>query len=76
MISLNLIITPEFIQKVHSEFPDARLYAFRLDRGLSEPDVLAAKPGVFWDRERGLNEKQYIIPGAGGLGETLNNAED
>lgn len=76
MISLNLIITPEFIRKVHDEFPDTRLYAFRLDRGLSPPEVLASKPGIYWDRERGLNERQYIIPGAGGLGETLNNAED
>ncbi len=76
MISLNLIITPEFIRKVHNEFPETRLYAFRLDRGLSPAHVLAAKPGLYWDQERGLNDKQYIIPGAGGLGETLNNAED
>ena len=76
MISLNLIITPEFIKRVHSEFPDVKIYAFRVDRGLSDPEVLAAKPGKYWDRERGLNSKQYIIPGAGGLGEVLNNAED
>ena len=30
--------------------------------------------GTFWDKEKGLNEYQYIVPGAGGLGEILNNA--
>jgi uracil phosphoribosyltransferase len=31
-------------------------------------------PGVEWERERGLNEQSYIVPGAGGMGEVLNNA--
>ena len=36
---------------------------------LSAPDVLETVPGERWDEERGLNERSYIVPGAGGLGE-------
>jgi len=75
MITLNLIITPEFVRKVLREEPDIIIYAYRVDRGLSPPDVLAKVPGEEWERERGLNDHDYIIPGAGGLGEVLNNAE-
>jgi uracil phosphoribosyltransferase len=75
VITLNLIITPEFVRKVFREEPDVIIYAYRVDRGLSPPDVLAKVPGEEWDRERGLNDHDYIIPGAGGLGEVLNNAE-
>ena len=50
------------------------VYAFRLDRGLSAPDVLASVPGTRWDEERGLDDHHYIIPGGGGMGEVLNNA--
>ncbi|MHC4895382.1 MAG: uracil phosphoribosyltransferase, partial [Planctomycetota bacterium] len=46
----------------------------RLDRGLSPPDVLACVPGERWSEERGLNDQSYIVPGAGGVGEVLNNA--
>ncbi len=74
-ITLNLIVTPEFIRKVLREEPDILIYAFRVDRGLSPPDVLAKVPGEDWDRERGLDDHDYIIPGAGGLGEVLNNAQ-
>jgi uracil phosphoribosyltransferase len=35
---------------------------------------LANIPGTFWDEERGLNEKQYIVPGGGGFGEIMNNS--
>jgi len=73
-ITLNLIVTPEFLRRVLHEVPDIRVYAFRVDRGLSPPDVLAKVPGEDWERERGLNDHDYIIPGAGGLGEVLNNA--
>jgi len=31
-------------------------------------------PGTHWDRERGLDDKQYIVPGGGGFGEIMNNA--
>lgn len=72
-ITMNLIITPEFIRRVSAEHPDAILYALRLDRGLSEPEVLRSLPGTFPERERGLNDQQYIVPGAGGLGEVINN---
>jgi hypothetical protein len=50
------------------------VYALRLDRGLSSDRALASVPGKYWDEERGLNDTQYIVPGAGGVGELLNNA--
>ena len=74
LVCVHLIVTPEFIKRVKGEFPDARIYAVRLDRGLSPPDVLATAPGTHWERERGLNDHQYIVPGAGGRGELMNNA--
>jgi len=74
LVSLNLIVTPEFLRRVHRDVPELKVYAFRVDRGLSPPDVLAMVPGEAWDRERGLDDHDYIIPGAGGLGEVLNNA--
>jgi len=74
LVCVHLIVTPEFIKRVKGEFPDARIYAVRLDRGLSPSDVLATPPGTHWERERGLNDHQYIVPGAGGLGELMNNA--
>jgi uracil phosphoribosyltransferase len=74
IITMNLIITPEFIKRVTTDFPDVRIYALRLDRGLSEPDVLSTVPGERWDEECGLNAHQYIVPGGGGFGELINNA--
>ena len=74
LIALNLIVTPEYVRRVTREVPSASIYAIRLDRGLSSKDVLATVPGERWDDERGLNDVQYIVPGAGGLGEVLNNA--
>ena len=73
IITLNLIITPEFVRTLHAAFPKAIIYAYRIDRGLSPPDVLASIPGTYPDREVGLNDHQYIVPGAGGLGEVINN---
>lgn len=73
LITMNLIVTPEFIQNVLSAEPDAIIYAFRLDRGLSPTHVLSSVPGTYPELERGLDERQYIIPGAGGLGEVINN---
>jgi len=75
LIALHLIVTPEYLLKVSQEHPDALIYAFRLDRGLSSQKVLQSIPGTHWEEERGLNETHYIVPGAGGLGEVLNNAE-
>lgn len=73
-IAMHLIVTPEYIRRVHEAHPDLVIYALRLDRGLSDPAVLRVVPGERWDEERGLNEKHYIVPGAGGVGEILNNA--
>ena len=75
LIALHLIVTPEYIRKVTNEHPDVLIYAFRVDRGLSEEHILNTVPGTHWEQERGLNDTQYIVPGAGGLGEVLNNAE-
>lgn len=73
-ISIHCIVTPEYLKKVQMLHPDLKIYAIRLDRGLSSKDVLDSVPGTFWDRERGLNDKHYIIPGGGGFGEIMNNA--
>ncbi len=73
-IALNLIITPEYVRKLRELAPELQIYALRLDRGLSPADVLERPPGERWDEEKGLNEVQYIVPGAGGLGEVINNA--
>jgi uracil phosphoribosyltransferase len=70
----HLIVTPEYIRNVLDKHPDTVIYALRLDRGLSPADVLATTPGKRWSEERGLDEHQYIVPGAGGVGEILNNA--
>jgi uracil phosphoribosyltransferase len=73
-IAMHLIITPEYIKNLTAAHPDVTIYALRLDRGLSAPDVLQTVPGTRWNEERGLDERQYIVPGAGGVGEILNNA--
>ena len=36
--------------------------------------VLDHVPGEKWAEESGLTDKQYIVPGGGGLGELMNNA--
>jgi uracil phosphoribosyltransferase len=74
MVTLNLIITPEYIQRLAREWPETIIYAYRLDRGLSTDEVLATVPGTHPDQERGLNEHGYIVPGGGGFGEIMNNA--
>jgi uracil phosphoribosyltransferase len=73
-IAIHLIVTPEYLRHVQRAHPDLVVYALRLDRGLSGDDVLATVPGTRWDDERGLDDHQYIVPGAGGVGEILNNA--
>jgi uracil phosphoribosyltransferase len=73
-IAMHLIVTPEYVRNVLDAHPDIIVYALRLDRGLSAPEVLATAPGTDWKRERGLDDHQYIVPGAGGVGELLNNA--
>ena len=74
VITLNLIITPEYVRRLRAEWPETIIYSYRIDRGLSPDDVLAAVPGEHPDRERGLNEHGYIVPGGGGFGELMNNA--
>jgi uracil phosphoribosyltransferase len=74
VILLNLIVTPHYLRRVTQQHPTAQIYAVRLDRGLSAPDVLRTIPGERWDEENGLDEHQYIVPGGGGFGEIMNNA--
>lgn len=74
MVAMHLIITPEYLEKVTKACPDLHIFALRLDRGLSSPEILKETPGKNWKEEKGLNEHQYIVPGAGGLGEILNNS--
>ena len=74
LATLNLIITPEFIKRIANDHPEVHMYAFRLDRGMSPPDVLDTIPGTRWDEESGLTSTHYIVPGGGGLGEIMNNA--
>ena len=74
-VAVHLIVTPEYIKRVTEAVPNVTIHTIRLDRGMSPPDVLATKPGERWDEESGLNANQYIVPGAGGVGELINNAE-
>jgi uracil phosphoribosyltransferase len=72
-ITMHLIVTPEYLRRMHQDHPDASVYAVRLDRGLSAPEVLETVPGSRWEEERGLTDKHYIVPGGGGFGEVMNN---
>lgn len=74
LIAVHLIVTPEYLATMKKNHPDVAIYAVRLDRGLSDAEVLKSGLGEHWNKEFGLNEKQYIVPGAGGLGEILNNS--
>lgn len=73
-LALHLIVTPEYLKKVLNHSKKIKVFALRLDRGLSSAEILKTPPGLHWDQEKGLNEHQYIVPGAGGLGELLNNS--
>ena len=74
IVALPMIATPEYLRHVLEAYDDLVVYTARLDRGMSDPEVLATMPGTHWDRERGLDEKSYIVPGAGGMGEVINNS--
>lgn len=74
MIAMHLIVTPEYLKKISETCPELHVVALRLDRGLSSTDVLKEVPGKRWSEEKGLNAESYIVPGAGGLGEILNNS--
>lgn len=70
---VNLIVTPEFIKKVKQSCPKMHIFCLRVDRGLSDAKTLSTQLGET-ENERGLNDIQYIVPGAGGIGEVLNNS--
>jgi len=72
IIALHLIVTPEYLRRVTQNHPNLIVYALRYDRGLS-PATTTKTPGTD-PAERGLTLNHYIVPGAGGLGELLNNA--
>lgn len=74
LVAAHLMATPEAVSRLTATWPDVQLYAGRLDRGLSSPQALASVPGTFRAEERGLNDVQYIVPGAGGMGELLTNS--
>jgi uracil phosphoribosyltransferase len=74
ILAIHLIVTPEYLRRMRKDHPEVVIYAVRLDRGLSPEKVQGTVPGTFWDEEKGLNEHDYIVPGAGGLGEVMNNA--
>ncbi len=74
VVLMPMIATPEFLRAVLEGTQHAVVYTARLDRGLSSPEVLSSVPGTHWDEERGLDDKSYIVPGAGGMGEVINNA--
>ena len=74
MVAMHLIVTPEYLRRVTEACPELQIFALRLDRGLSGDKVLSEIPGKCWNLEKGLSPIQYIVPGAGGLGEILNNS--
>lgn len=73
-VAIHLIVTPEYIKRVTEAHPDVLIYTARVDRGLSDKDILGTPLGRHWQKEVGLNKNQYIVPGAGGVGELINNS--
>ncbi len=73
-IAMHLIVSPEYLRKISATHPDLKVYALRVDRGLSSPQVQKEPLGRKWDQEKGLNDKGYIVPGGGGFGEIMNNS--
>ncbi len=72
IIALHLIAAPEYLQFMRREHPKVIIYVARVDRGLSDQEVLLKDEfGSQPDKERGLTDKDYIVPGAGGMGEML-----
>lgn len=74
VVAVHLIVTPQYIAEITRRFPEVEIYAIRLDRGMSPPELLSTAPGTHADAESGLNDHQYIVPGGGGFGEIMNNA--
>lgn len=73
-IAIHLIVTPEYLKRVLTAHPDLVVYTLRVDRGLSPAEILKSELGKNWAQERGLDDTHYIVPGAGGVGELLNNS--
>jgi len=74
VLLMHLVVTPEYIRAIGRRHPGASIYALRVDRGLSDPEVLRTVPGTEVERERGADDRGYIVPGLGGLGELMNNS--
>ena len=74
IITLNLIITPEFITRIQDIDYDVEVYGVRLDRAMSTSQALESMPGTHRLEESGLSPSSYIIPGGGGFGELMNNS--
>lgn len=74
ILALHLMCTPEATQRVLESCPEAEIWSGRFDRGLSPEAVLLTPPGTHPELERGLTDVQYVVPGAGGLGELLTNS--
>ncbi len=74
IVTMNLIVTPEFVKRISEIDFDVEIYALRLDRAMSSERALSAIPGTHWDEESGLSPSAYIIPGGGGFGELMNNS--
>ena len=72
-VALFLTCTPECVERLLGAHDDVHIVALRLDRGLSSEAALSSVPGALAG-ERGLTDTQYIVPGAGGVGEVLNNS--
>jgi uracil phosphoribosyltransferase len=73
LISMHLIVTPEFIRRMQKDCPELTIITLRVDRGTSDKEILSTELGSS-KLESGLNTVDYIIPGAGGVGEVLNNS--
>jgi len=74
IVTCHLMVTPEYLRQITTTYPDVHVFALRLDRGLSSDEVLRTRLGSRWAEERGLTDKAYIVPGAGGMGEVINNS--
>lgn len=74
IVTMNLIVTPEFVRRLTEDHPDVVIYALRLDRGMSDDAVLSTRLGERQNEESGLNDVDYIVPGGGGFGELMNNS--
>lgn len=66
--TIHLIISPEYIRRITTAYPQIHIFTLRVDRGMSAPEVLAHAPGDLLEQEYGLTDKAYIVPGAGDMG--------